>query len=264
MCPNAASLCSVILHEFGSHGLSRGTLARMEPARTELAAEREKGTSPDDYIGGRLREERERQGLSLRKLAGKLGISPSALSQIETGRSRPSVGTLYNIVSELELSFDELFAHSGTGSSSSAPARSLARHPRTVPGEEKIVQRAGERKVIELESGVRWERLNPIGEHDVDFLEVEYDVGGASSRGNTFVHHAGREYGVVTKGTLKVTVGFEEHELEVGDSICFDSAVPHRLETVGEEPARAIWFVIGRAGSDARAQWQDGPGVPPA
>jgi transcriptional regulator with XRE-family HTH domain len=229
----------------------------MESARTEFAPERE-DASPDEYIGRRLREERERQGLSLRKLASNLGISPSALSQIETGRSRPSVGTLYSIVSALELSFDELFAQSGRAAQSSSPARSATRHPRTVPGEEKIVQRAGERKVIELESGVKWERLNPIGEHDVDFLEVEYDVGGASSRGNTFVHHAGREYGVVTRGTLKVTVGFEEHELGVGDSICFDSAVPHRLETVGDEPARAIWFVIGRAGSDARAQWPEG------
>jgi quercetin dioxygenase-like cupin family protein len=158
---------------------------------------------------------------------------------------------LYAIVSELGMSFDELFAvAAGRGS-----GRALARHPRTVRGEEQIVQRAGERLVIELESGVRWERLNPTGERDVDFLEVEYDVGGASSRGGTFVHHAGRENGLVTSGALRVTVGFEQYELVAGDSICFDSAVPHRLETVGDEPARAVWLVIGRAGSDARAHW---------
>jgi len=87
-----------------------------------------------------------------------------------------------------------------------------------------------------------------------------YDVGGASSRGGTFVHHAGREYGLVTSGQLKVTVGYEEYELGPGDSICFDSAVPHRLESVGGGPARAIWLVIGRAGSDARAQWSPSDG----
>jgi len=194
--------------------------------------------SPDTYIGSRLRDHRERRGLSLRKLAGELGISPSALSQIETGRSRPSVGTLYSIVNELGLSLDELFAAE-----------------ETVPD---LVTRAGERGVIELESGVTWERLNPTGERDVEFLEVTYDVGGASSRGNTFVHHAGREYGVVLSGRLKVTVGFEEFSLEPGDSICFDSAVPHRLETLGDEPAKAIWVVIGRADSDARAAWPGG------
>jgi transcriptional regulator with XRE-family HTH domain len=211
---------------------------------------------PEEAIGSRLREERERQGLSLRKLAGRLDISPSALSQIETGRSRPSVSTLYAIVSELGISFDELFARSPLHTTSRTPTR----HPHTVSGEEQIVQRADDRPVIELESGVRWERLNPTGERDVDFLEVVYDVGGASSRGGTFVHHAGREYGLVTSGQLKVTVGYEEYELGPGDSICFDSAVPHRLESIGGEPARAIWLVIGRAGSDARAQWSPSDG----
>src|SRR4051794_11939450 len=220
----------------------------MEPAHATEA------TTPDHDIGSRLRAERDRQGLSLRKLAGKLQISPSALSQIETGRSRPSVSTLYAIVSELGISFDGLFAPAG-GRAPQPDARQALAHPRSAPGEEQIVRRANERRVIELESGVRWERLNPTGEPDVDFLEVVYDVGGESSRGGTFVHHSGREYGVITSGTLKVTVGFEEHELGPGDSICFASALPHRLETVGDEPARAIWLVIGRAGSDARADW---------
>jgi mannose-6-phosphate isomerase-like protein (cupin superfamily) len=166
------------------------------------------------------------------------------------------VSTLYAIVSELGISFDELFARTPLHTTSRAPTH----HPHTVAGEEQIVQRADDRPVIELESGVRWERLNPTGERDVDFLEVEYDPGGASSRGGTFVHHAGREYGVVTSGQLKVTVGYEEYELGPGDSICFDSAVPHRLETIGDEPARAIWLVIGRAGSDARAQWPPSDG----
>jgi transcriptional regulator with XRE-family HTH domain len=215
----------------------------------DSAALDQPGGGPDAYIGERLRAERERQGHSLRKLAARLDISPSALSQIETGRSRPSVSTLYSIVNELGISFDDLFGRAG--------GQGGGRVPRSAPGEEELVRRAGERPAIELESGVIWERLNPTGEPDVDFLEVVYDVGGASSPGGKFVHHAGREYGVVTGGRLKVTVGFREYELGPGDSICFDSAVPHRLESVGDEPARAIWFVIGRASSDARAQWPE-------
>lgn len=64
-------------------------------------------------VGRRLRKAREQQGLSLREIARRLGISASALSQIETGKSRPSVKTLYAIVSELGLSMDELFAEPG-------------------------------------------------------------------------------------------------------------------------------------------------------
>lgn len=234
----------------------------MPLARSGQAATRETG-SPEADIGARLREERKRQGLSLSALADKLAITVSALSQIETGRSRPSVTTLYGIVTELGMSFDELFARSPRPGQEGAPARAAALHPRSAPGEEQIAQRFEDRPVIELESGVRWERLNPIGERDVDFVEVEYDVGGESSRGGKFVHHAGREYGVVTSGRLRVTVGFQQYELRAGDSICFDSAVPHRLETVGDEPARAFWLVIGRAGSDARIQWPpDGDAEP--
>src|ERR671935_2593980 len=63
-----------------------------------------------DDVGRRIREHREQSNLSLRELARRLGISPSAISQIETGKSRPSVSTLYSIVTELGMSLDELFS----------------------------------------------------------------------------------------------------------------------------------------------------------
>jgi transcriptional regulator with XRE-family HTH domain len=203
-----------------------------------------------DGVGQRLRAERERHGVSLRELARRLAISPSALSQIETGRSRPSVGTLYAIVSELDMSLDELFGSQ----------RAVASGPRAVDAsgsaEETgatLVQRRETRKGIELESGVRWERLTPTPEPDADFLYVVYEVGGASSREGTHMRHMGREYGLVLSGRLRVTIGFDEaHELGPGDSIAFESSRPHRLENAGAEPVEAIWFVVGRSQSDAR------------
>jgi transcriptional regulator with XRE-family HTH domain len=200
-----------------------------------------------DGVGQRLRSERERHGLSLRELARRLEISPSALSQIETGRSRPSVGTLYAIVSELDMSLDELFG-SQRAASRAADAPGGAEDSGAT-----LVQRRDTRKGIDLESGVRWERLTPTAEHDADFLYVVYEVGGASSREGTHMRHMGREYGLVLSGRLRVTIGFdEEHELGAGDSIAFESSRPHRLENAGSEPVEAIWFVVGRSGSDAR------------
>jgi len=193
-----------------------------------------------DGVGQRLRAERESHGVSLRELARRLAISPSALSQIETGRSRPSVGTLYAIVSEVGLSLDELFCSARAVPDESAEAGG-------------VVQRRDERKAIDLESGVRWERLTPHAEGDTDFLHVVYEVGGASSRPGTHMRHMGREYGVVLSGRLRVTIGFDEqHELGPGDSIAFDSTRPHRLENVGDVPVEAIWCVVGRSLSDAR------------
>ncbi len=59
-------------------------------------------------MGDALREARRGRGLSLRELADRLGVSPSLISQIETGRANPSVSTLYAIAGELDVSLDEL------------------------------------------------------------------------------------------------------------------------------------------------------------
>jgi mannose-6-phosphate isomerase-like protein (cupin superfamily) len=188
-----------------------------------------------------------------------LAISPSALSQIETGRSRPSVGTLYAIVSELDMSLDELFGSPhAVAAAAEADAASGSRE-----GGASLVQRRDARKGIELESGVRWERLTPTPEPDADFLYVVYEVGGASSRSGTHMRHMGREYGLVLSGRLRVTIGFdEEHELGPGDSIAFESSRPHRLENAGDEPVEAIWFVVGRSHSDVRKLALDAPNLP--
>jgi transcriptional regulator with XRE-family HTH domain len=204
-----------------------------------------------DQVGGRLRTAREQSGVSLRQLARQLNISASALSQIETGKSRPSVKTLYSIVSELGLSLDHLFADADVERSmrSATPAGPVA-DGAAVPSS--IVQRGDSRASIELDSGVTWERLTPSTDAEVDFLLAVYEPGGSSSTNDKMVRHNGREYGIVLTGELELKVGFDVEVLRPGDSACFDSQLPHRLANRGEERATAIWFVIGRRQSDQR------------
>ena len=140
-----------------------------EPSGAKRRA-RELTADVQDGVGQRLRAERERHGLSLRELARRLGMSPSAVSQIETGRSRPSVGTLYAIVTELGLSLDELF-----GSRRPGPVALV--QPAVGP----CAAVRAHAQALELDSGVRWERLTPTAEPATDFLYVVYEVGGASS-----------------------------------------------------------------------------------
>lgn len=224
---------------------------------TAVDGEVRPGRLPHDFhgdVGQQLRAEREAHGISLRELARSLGLSASALSQIETGRSRPSVSTLYAIVTELGLSLDGLFTDAsapGTGAGDPVRSDGPAPHRADTPREhvhgaaqETTVQRGDRRRAIDLDSGVRWERLTATAEPGVDFLHLTYDVGGSSSP-HALVRHAQREYGLLLAGRLRVTVGDDEHELGPGDSIAFDSAQPHRLENVGDEPARAVWFVRG-------------------
>ena len=61
------------------------------------------------HIGPRLRAERERQGLSVREIARRIGVSASLVSQIERDKVTPSVSTLWALVRELNLSMGDLF-----------------------------------------------------------------------------------------------------------------------------------------------------------
>src|SRR6478735_10244113 len=91
-----------------------GAVARTEARPAARPADRPAarpapGSTPEyAVIGDHLRQVRLARGLSLRALAGRVGVSPSLISQVETGRARPSVRTLYAIASELRISLDEL------------------------------------------------------------------------------------------------------------------------------------------------------------
>jgi len=198
-------------------------------------------------IGMKLREERERARISQRELARRLGVSASLISQVESGQSKPSVSTLYAIVTELGVSLDDVFQVHGN----QRVAVAAAAGAETTSGPEidaGPVVRPAERHVIELDSGVTWERLTSHEHEDVDFLHVIYEVGGSSASDDRLMRHAGREYGFVLSGTLGVKLGFEQHELGPGDSIAFDSTVPHRLWNMGDQPVHGVWFVVGRDG----------------
>ncbi len=206
-------------------------------------------------MGDHLRAARRRRHLSLRELAGRLGLSPSLISQVETGRAKPSVSTLYAIANELDVSLDELLfndaGRAGRGGDAAlrvVPTATTAAPPVSPAGEP--VQRADERKVIRLASGVVWERLTTDSVPGIDFLYVTYEVGGASSPEHEFQRHGGHEWGYVLSGKLGVTIGFQEHELGPGDSISIDSTVPHRLYNRGTVPVHGIWFVLGRRSLD--------------
>jgi transcriptional regulator with XRE-family HTH domain len=228
------------------------TRAKQPPARTR--ATRSSAPTADASVGARLRKQRDELGLSLRELARRVDVSPSLVSQIETGKIQPSVRTLYAIVSELGLSLDEIFELSGPVQPAAGKARRAASREPTPDGDPAAmperVQRAANRRVIELQSGVRWERLTAWNDREIEFLLAIYEVGGASSSDGKLVRHAGREFGLVLSGTLNVTVGFEDYVLEPGDSISFESSIPHRLHNDGDEVVQAIWVTLGRYTED--------------
>jgi DNA-binding XRE family transcriptional regulator/mannose-6-phosphate isomerase-like protein (cupin superfamily) len=225
--------------------------------------ERGAAFDPGAQLGPRLRAVREERGLSVRELARRISCSPSLISQIERGLSAPSVGILYAIATELRASLDFLFgavgggdtmlatAHgdghirlAGTGPDGAGPEGARYGTGSGWPDGHGLVQRAGRRRTIDLASGVRWERLTPGADDRVDFLEVIYEPSGHSTDARRPLRHDGQEYGLIISGCLQANVGFETFELGRGDSIAFDSSLPHQYWNTTDGDVHAIWVVV--------------------
>ena len=200
-------------------------------------------------IGPRIRAERERRNVTIRALARVIGVSPSLISQIETGKSQPSVSSLYSITSALALSLEDLFdasdapdepavlpaPPSGTTLRYLGTNRAKAVGPHVSPDD---------RELLTLDSGVTWERLGQVPHHHVDFLLVTYPPGSASSVEDRLMRHSGTEYGYLISGELELNLGFDKHKLAPGDSVCFESTKPHGYRNDGDVPAVGVWFVV--------------------
>jgi transcriptional regulator with XRE-family HTH domain/quercetin dioxygenase-like cupin family protein len=222
-------------------------------------------------IGGRIRAERVRRGISLRSLARSVGLSPSLISQIETGKCQPSVSTLYAITTALGVSVQDVFGEAGAGGQAAdgqaadgepaalAPADDAGipvvtsgvpgGGPAAPAGSGWPVVCPGQREILELDSGVTWQRLGHVPGSHVDFLMVTYAPGGCSSEAGRLMEHPGTEYGYLMQGELLVTLGFRAHRLTPGDAVSFASATPHSYRNEGPVPAVGIWFVAGPGGA---------------
>jgi transcriptional regulator with XRE-family HTH domain len=199
-------------------------------------------------VGARIRQARLERGLGLRALAREVGVSASLVSQIETGKSQPSVSTLYAITTALDISVESLFEgrEAVAAASPATVVHALAAFAADPGRRIGPLVTPGEREVLELDSGVVWERLGHVPGTDVDFLLVTYRPGGASSGSGGLMRHAGTEYGYLTEGELVLTLGFDEQVLHPGDAVCFESTTPHRYRNDGAEPAVGVWFVASQ------------------
>jgi mannose-6-phosphate isomerase-like protein (cupin superfamily) len=102
--------------------------------------------------------------------------------------------------------------------------------------------RHDERAGIDIEGGVRWERLTPTPLDDIEFMELIYEPGAESNA--ALYRHPGFEMVLVLSGRLQIFVGFESYELGPGDSMAFPSTLPHRYVNPGEETARAVTTIL--------------------
>jgi transcriptional regulator with XRE-family HTH domain len=199
-------------------------------------------------IGARLAQHRARRGIRVSALAREVGVSPSLISQIERGQSRPSVSTLFALAEALEVPVDAFFRDGDAPAPPSRPAdeepapsgtAAWASGRRGRP--DRYLVRRDERATLDIEGGVRWERLTPDALADLEFMELEYAPGAESNP--TPYRHPGMEMLLVLAGRLEISVGFDRYKLCPGDSICFPSTLPHRYVNPGDVVARAVTVI---------------------
>jgi len=194
-----------------------------------------------DDAGARLREARLERRMSLRSVAQALGVSASLISQVETGKTQPSVSTLWALVTHLGISLDDLLG------GVQATAATVQMHD-LLPGSSGIppVQRFEENPMIEMENGVRWERLAMHQGGPADAFLVTYEPGASSSIEGKLMRHAGIEFAFLIEGELNLQLDFDSFVVRAGDSLHLDSVRPHMYSNRGPIAARGVWFVVGR------------------
>jgi transcriptional regulator with XRE-family HTH domain len=236
-----------------SHGLPVGG-SGASPVPEPTASVPLPSLVPMDRLGVRLKELRQNAGFSLRELARQADVSPSLVSQIENGKSRPSVSTLYTFARLLNVPVDVLFdAEQAAGEPAEAadePGHVEATDPTSAwhPSEYATrisVIHPSHRAHLRMAEGVDWERLTATPERDVTFIKITYAPGAGSTENGSLMTHEGFEYGYVIAGVVEVTVGNEVFVLRAGESVGFDSTIPHVFRNIGDTDFQGVWFVHG-------------------
>ena len=175
--------------------------------------------------------------MTLQELSDRSRVSKSLLSQIERGISVPTVTKLQKIAQAFGLNVSGLFSeiengNINTGSGMSVPATAKSKLP--------LVVRKGQRKKMITPWGAIHEMLSPDLQHKIEFILIHQPVGAKISELYT---HEGEECGLVLEGRFKGVFGDHEFILEPGDSIYYDSSIPHRWENGGDVAVKAIWAI---------------------
>ena len=176
-------------------------------------------------IGEKLRALRLKKKIGLVELGRHTGLSAAMLSKVERGKLYPTLPTLLRIALVFSVGLEYFF-------SDDQKRRVLA-----------IVRRAERKRFPERPDG-----------RDISFYFESLDFAAVERKLNAYYaefqqlppgkarphHHPGVEFLSVLRGKLEMRIGAEEHVLDSGDSIYFDSSVPHSYRRISQKPCSAI------------------------
>jgi transcriptional regulator with XRE-family HTH domain len=176
-------------------------------------------------VGSKVHALRKEKGLTLAELSEITRLSPAIVSQIERGLANPSFTTMAQLAHGLGIPVGKLF-----------PSHDDAKSP--------VVRKADRRNLVgavqEGNGEAVYELLNPDLNGTIEALWVITPPGHDTSE-NPFTH-GGEEVGIILSGKKDVFLNGQRYVLEAGDSITFDSTIPHWYKNSYDEPCVAIWI----------------------
>jgi transcriptional regulator with XRE-family HTH domain len=175
-------------------------------------------------IGERINTKRKQLNLQLNDLAKKVGISPSALSQIEKAKAFPSIITLKSIAENLYTTVGELIGENET----------LSKNPVVKKDEMKFVERNDSGTEIYL-----------LAHHDLNKQMDTYFVRfvHGSDLMNLFTANSGQIFCYVVSGEITFILESENYLLQVGDSIYFNSKAPYSAINNSDSICELVWII---------------------
>jgi transcriptional regulator with XRE-family HTH domain len=216
----------------GATDISAAVVRRAELAPHHAGDTRDPDTAElAGVIGHNLRRIRTRQGYSLERLATASGVSRAMLSQIERGRSVPTIGLLWKVARALGVAFSALTSDglaSGT-----------------------VVQRAATAKVLASADGTFTSRaLFPA---DMNRRVEFYKLTLAPKATEMAVPHAPGtlENLTVVAGGVEIRVAEKAYRLQADDAILFEADVVHAYRNPGDETA-VMFLVMSYLGTGGR------------
>jgi transcriptional regulator with XRE-family HTH domain len=170
-----------------------------------------------ETLGRNLRRLRTRRGLSLDRLAQVSAVSRAMLSQIELGRSAPTISVLWKISTALGVQFAALVSSKGRSSV-------------------EVLRAEQSKLLVSRDGGFSSRALFPYdAPRRVEFYEVRLGAGAVEE---AEPHAPGTtEYLVVSHGAVEVQVEATRHALAQGDSMVFQADVPHAYRNSGADEA---------------------------
>jgi transcriptional regulator with XRE-family HTH domain len=167
-------------------------------------------------VGEKIKELREKKGLSLKDLADLTGFSTALLSQMENHLVSPSLGTIIKLARGLGVRVGDFL-----GESRGEPFSIVRKDER------KRVSRFASKDGVKY--GYSYESLG-YDKKDRQMEPFIVTLEPATVKPSKTSVHEGEEFIFVLEGEMEVVLGNHTDILYPGDSIYYDSTIPHRVQ----------------------------------